>query len=81
MPVSARKLGATLWEINEVVRDEEVDGDSDEEVLMKSQKDTRMLAFGQLVGRFSDPSQSPIAEVGNFLPIIVDIWIISISFY
>ncbi|KAH9602789.1 hypothetical protein KSS87_013137 [Heliosperma pusillum] len=73
-PVSARKLGATLWEMNQVptpriLKDEDEDEDEDDEGLMVKRVGRRekmrrrgLNNCGYLPPHLSDPSHSPVSE-------------------
>lgn len=58
-PVSARKLAATLWEMNEMptVMEEKMK-------IMKKKERLRSVVSGSLPPHLSDPSHSPVSEVG-----------------
>lgn len=66
-PVSARKLAATLWEMNEMPSPRVKEG-SDERRLRKElrarEKMSRSMHSGSLPPHLSDPSHSPVSEVG-----------------
>ncbi|KAF8009484.1 hypothetical protein BT93_J0470 [Corymbia citriodora subsp. variegata] len=65
VPVSARKLAATLWEINGVTSPGEVsdlDAMMDQKLSRRRDKDARLSHSGSLVPRSSDPNQSPVLE-------------------
>lgn len=67
--VSARKLAATLWEMNEIPSPRVKEG-SDERRLRKElrarEKMARSVHSGSLPPHLSDPSHSPVSEVGLF---------------
>ena len=66
-PVSARKLAATLWEMNEIPSPRVKEG-SDERRLRKElrarERMARSMHSGSLPPHLSDPSHSPVSEVG-----------------
>lgn len=66
-PVSARKLAATLWELNEVrsPRVVEHDDEEDEEGFVEKRVGRRRAKLRScLPSHLSDPSHSPVSEVG-----------------
>lgn len=58
-PVSARKLAATLWEMNEMPKVME-----EKMKIMKTKEKLRSVVSGSLPPHLSDPSHSPVSEVG-----------------
>lgn len=66
-PVSARKLAATLWEMNEIPSPRVKQG-LDERRLRKElrarERMARSVHSGSLPPHLSDPSHSPVSEVG-----------------
>lgn len=58
-PVSARKLAATLWEMNEMPKVME-----EKMKIMKKKERLRSVVSGSLPPHLSDPSHSPVSEVG-----------------
>ena len=65
-PVSARKLAATLWEMNEIpsASVKEMQGDSRlKKELRAKEKLARSMRSGSLPPHLSDPSHSPVSEV------------------
>lgn len=72
-PVSARKLAATLWEMNEIPSPRVKEG-SDERRLRKElrarERMARSVHSGSLPPHLSDPSHSPVSEVGFVLFLI-----------
>lgn len=69
-PVSARKLAATLWELNEMPSPKLKEG-FDERKLKKEvrgrERIARSVQSGSLPPHLSDPSHSPVSEVVLFL--------------
>ena len=68
-PVSARKLAATLWEMNELPSRRVKEGLALEERKSRKEmkgreKTTRSVHSGSLPPHLSDPSHSPVSEVG-----------------
>lgn len=67
-PVSARKLAATLWELNEVPSPSPRRGAAELAVVEKRggrrEKVRRSVQSGSLPPHLSDPSHSPVSEVG-----------------
>lgn len=68
-PVSARKLAATLWEMNELpsTRVKEslaLDERKSRKEMKAREKTTRSVHSGSLPPHLSDPSHSPVSEVG-----------------
>lgn len=65
VPVSARKLAATLWEINGVTSPGEgsdLDATMDQKLSRRREKDARLSHSGSLVPRLPDPNHSPALE-------------------
>ncbi|KAI6669781.1 hypothetical protein NL676_004666 [Syzygium grande] len=65
VPVSARKLAATLWEINGVTSPGEgsdLDVMMDQKLSRRREKDAGLSHSGSLVPRLSDPNHSPVLE-------------------
>ncbi|XP_030522242.1 sodium channel and clathrin linker 1 isoform X2 [Rhodamnia argentea] len=63
VPVSARKLAATLWEINGVTSPGEgsdLDVTMDQKLSRRREKDARLSHSGSLVPRLSVPNHSPV---------------------
>lgn len=68
-PVSARKLAATLWEMNEIELPSPcAKGGSDEKRRLKKEGRSRekIVRSDSLPLHLSDPSHSPVSEVGVF---------------
>lgn len=69
-PVSARKLAATLWEMNEMPSPRRKDAVGSEERRLRKEARARERAAarsvhsGSLPPHLSDPSHSPVSEVG-----------------
>lgn len=64
-PVSARKLAATLWEMNEFPSTRLKEDDRISRKEMKGREKTnRSVHSGSLPPHLSDPSHSPVSEVG-----------------
>lgn len=67
-PISARKLAATLWELNEIPSPRAKE-DFHEKRSVKEMRGrdriTRSVQSGSLPPHLSDPSHSPISEVGS----------------
>ncbi|CAN6470499.1 unnamed protein product [Victoria cruziana] len=66
-PVSARKLAATLWEMNEIPHAERLREVNPDKKLQKgrsslSSRDRRSVVSGSLPRRLSDPPHSPVSE-------------------
>lgn len=79
-PVSARKLAATLWEMNEVPSPRVKEG-VDERRLRKEikarekERVARSLRSGSLPPHLSDPSHSPVSEVCfSVFPVLFGWW-------
>lgn len=65
-PVSARKLAATLWEMNEIPSPSVKQGSDDRRLkkeLRAREKLARSMHSGSLPPHLSDPSHSPVSEV------------------
>lgn len=87
-PVSARKLAATLWEMNDMPSPRVREGSSDERRLRKMEimnskarereRIARSAHSGSLPPHLSDPSHSPVSEVG-FLFASCFVWLVRIS--
>lgn len=80
-PVSARKLAATLWEMNEMPSPklrENTGGGYDERRIRREararererERVTRSLHSGSLPPHLSDPSHSPVSEVSLILHVL-----------
>lgn len=77
-PVSARKLAATLWEMNEMPSPKVME----EKKLLKGREKMRSVFSGSLPPHLSDPSHSPVSEVSLFFfffffsfPFFIHLWI------
>lgn len=67
-PVSARKLAATLWEMNEMPSPSVREGSDErrlrkEAVMRARERAARSMHSGSLPPHLSDPSHSPLSEV------------------
>ena len=68
-PVSARKLAATLWERNEIPSPRRKEGNEERRRRKKEGRErgaARSVYSGSLPPHLSDPSHSPVSEVGSF---------------
>ena len=63
-PVSARKLAATLWEMNEMPSPRADDEKRSKREVRGRERVARSLHSGSLPPHLSDPSHSPVSEVG-----------------
>lgn len=66
-PVSARKLAATLWEMNEMPSPKLEDDKKMRRVRERERGVARSLHSGSLPPHLSDPSHSPASQVGVVL--------------
>lgn len=66
-PVSARKLAATLWEMNEIpspsVKEAREEGSRLKKELRAKERVARSMRSGSFPPHLSDPSHSPVSEV------------------
>ncbi|XP_027350811.1 uncharacterized protein At5g41620-like [Abrus precatorius] len=62
VPVSARKLAATLWEMNEIPSPSVKDGTRSKKELRARERVARSMRSGSLPPHLSDPSHSPVSE-------------------
>lgn len=70
-PVSARKLAATLWEMNEIPSPRRKEGNEERRTMKEGREKgaaARSVHSGSLPPHLSDPSHSPVSEVGCFFP-------------
>ena len=67
-PISARKLAATLWEMNEIPSPRRKEGNEERRRRKEGRERgaARSVYSGSLPPHLSDPSHSPVSEVGSF---------------